>query len=304
MSALQLNRTLQLASGRTLGFAEYGPPQGAPILYFHGNPGSRLELTLFDGLDAVLTRLNLRLVAVERPGIGLSDFQPGRRLLDWPAEAAEFADKVLQVERFNLLTYSAGGPFGAACALKIPHRLENVTLVSSPCPFNEPGALEGVGPVIYWKSARIHPFLTGLILRMAVRSTRLPPPEQAGMARADYELIAGLDDFFPRFIAATFKEGSRRGPRGLAYEAALYVKDWGFSVRDIQKKIDLWHGGQDRNAPLHHMRWLEQRLPQKEVHLFPGEGHVTLFYRRLEEILRSAGGQQGENLEAKQGRLG
>jgi pimeloyl-ACP methyl ester carboxylesterase len=288
MTSQKLDQTIQLANGRRLGFAEYGPPEGDPVLYFHGNPGSRLELTLFDGLDPALRKLNLRIIAVERPGIGLSDFQPGRRFDDWPNDVAEFADKVLKMDRFNLLTYSAGGPFGAVCALKIPTRLDKVTLVSSPCPFNEPGALEGVGPVLYWKSARIHPFLTGLILRMASGSTRLPPPEQAGMARVDYDLVAQLDNFFPRFMAATFKESCRRGRRGPAYEASMYVKDWGFDLQEIHKKIDLWHGGQDMNAPLHHMRWLEQRLPEKEVHLFPDEGHVTLFYRHMDEILQSS----------------
>ena len=201
---------------------------------------------------------------------------------------AEFADKVLKIDRFNLMTYSAGGPFGAVCALKIPTRLEKITLISSPCPFDEPGALEGVGPALYWKSAKIHPFLTGLILRMAGGSTKLPPPEKAGMARVDYDFIAQLDHFYPRFTAATFKESCRGGPRGPAYEASLYVKDWGFSVKDIHKRVNLWHGGLDMNAPLHHLRWLEQRLPEKEIHLFPDEGHITLFFRYIAEILQSA----------------
>lgn len=288
MIALKPNQTMQLANGRTLGFAEYGTPEGIPIVYFHGNPGSHLELTLFDDLDSALTRLNLRIIAIDRPGIGLSDFQPGRRFVDWPSDVTEFADKILKIDRFNLMTYSAGGPFGAVCALKVPERLETVTLISSPCPFGEPGALEGVGPVIYWKSAKIHPFLTSLILRMAGSSTKLPPPEKAGMARVDYELITKLDNFYPRFLAATFIESCRRGPRGPAYEASMYVKEWGFSVKNIRKKINLWHGGLDMNAPLHHLEWLEQRLPEKGVHLFPDEGHVTLFYRHIEEILLSA----------------
>jgi pimeloyl-ACP methyl ester carboxylesterase len=91
-------------------------------------------------------------------------------------------------------------------------------------------------------------------------------------------------------MATTFVESCRRGTNGPAHEASLYVKDWGFSVTDIHKQIELWHGGQDRNAPLHHMRWLEQRLPEKEIHLFPDDGHVTLFFRYLEKILQSAGG--------------
>lgn len=291
MTVSKLDQTIQLANGRTLGFAEYGSPEGSPVLYFHGNPGSRLELTLFDGLDAVLTRQNLRMIAVDRPGIGLSDFQSRRRFIDWPADVAEFADKVLKLDRFNLMTYSAGGPFGAVCAFKIPDRLERVTLISSPCPFNEPGALEGVGPAFYWKSAKIHPLLTGLILRMAGGSAKLPPFEQAGMARVDYDFITRLDHFYPRFLSATFKESCRRGPRGPAYEASMYVKDWGFSVRDIRKKVDLWHGGLDLNAPLHHLRWLEQRLPEKETHLYPEEGHLTLFFRYIDEIIQSAAGR-------------
>ena len=68
MTDPKLNQTMQLANGRTLGFAEFGSPEGVPILYFHGNPGSRLELTLFDDLDAALTRLNLRMISVDRPG--------------------------------------------------------------------------------------------------------------------------------------------------------------------------------------------------------------------------------------------
>lgn len=290
MTDSRLNQTVKLANGRRLGFAEYGPPDGLPILYFHGHPGSRLELSLFANLESILTRQNLRIVAVERPGIGLSDFQPGRRFVDWPADVSEFADKVLKMERFNLLTYSAGGPYGVACAWKIPARLERVTLVSSPCPFNQPGALDGVGPAFYWRSARIHPLFTGMVLRMAGGTDSLPPPERAGMAKVDYELIAELEDFFPQFMRVTFGESCRGGRRGPAYEARMYVKDWGISFSEIHKKIELWHGDQDMNAPVHHLRWLEDQLPQKEVYLFQGEGHVTLIYRYMEDILRSAGG--------------
>jgi pimeloyl-ACP methyl ester carboxylesterase len=36
---------------------------------------------------------------VERPGFGLSDFQKGRKLLDWPEDVTAFAD-ALGIERF------------------------------------------------------------------------------------------------------------------------------------------------------------------------------------------------------------
>ena len=37
------SRSIVLADGRRLGFAEYGDPTGTPILYFHGLPASRLD---------------------------------------------------------------------------------------------------------------------------------------------------------------------------------------------------------------------------------------------------------------------
>ncbi|MFN2241868.1 MAG: alpha/beta fold hydrolase, partial [Anaerolineae bacterium] len=82
-------QVILLSSGRRLGFAEYGDPEGEPVLYFHGAPSSRLLHP-----DEEITRsLGARLIILERPGFGLSDFQPGRRLLDWPDDVIEAADQ-------------------------------------------------------------------------------------------------------------------------------------------------------------------------------------------------------------------
>ena len=37
---------VELADGTTIGYAEVGDPDGPPVVYFHGNPGSRLEVDL------------------------------------------------------------------------------------------------------------------------------------------------------------------------------------------------------------------------------------------------------------------
>jgi len=76
----QLNQTINLSDGRTLGYAEYGVAEGQPILYFHGGNGSRLEGQWF--ADAT-TENNIQLIAPDRPGFGLSDFQPDRQIRGW-----------------------------------------------------------------------------------------------------------------------------------------------------------------------------------------------------------------------------
>ncbi|MBE0681614.1 MAG: hypothetical protein IH589_06840 [Anaerolineales bacterium] len=78
----KLNQQIQLRDGRRLGYDEHGASNGKPLFYFHGSPSSHLESNLYFG-DDLLQALNVRLIAVDRPGLGLSNFQPQRRLLDW-----------------------------------------------------------------------------------------------------------------------------------------------------------------------------------------------------------------------------
>lgn len=70
--------------------------------------------------------------------MGLSDFQPNRRLLDWPQDVLALVDG-LNLERFAILAYSLGGPYGMACAFAIPEHLSKVGMVSGAALFTEPG---------------------------------------------------------------------------------------------------------------------------------------------------------------------
>src|SRR4030065_1994205 len=126
----RLNQTIKLPDGRNLGYDEYGPPEGKPLLYFHGAPSSRLEWTIFSS-QALAQKLNLRVIGPDRPGIGLSDYQEGRRIRDWPKDVTALADS-LGLERFAMLSYSMGGPYGLATAASIPQRLTKVGILSGP----------------------------------------------------------------------------------------------------------------------------------------------------------------------------
>ena len=116
-------QTLILPDGRTLGYAEYGSPSGAPLLYFHGFPTSRLEAS---GLPSVTSRSDIRFLSLDRPGFGLSTHDPHRRIIDWPADVQAFAAH-LGLSRFAILGASGGGPYALACAKQLPE--EKLTAV-------------------------------------------------------------------------------------------------------------------------------------------------------------------------------
>ncbi len=119
MSVERENNILILPDGRRLGYAEYGDPEGWPLMFFHGTPGSRV-MARFAAPKA--REMGVRLIAPERPGFGLSDFKPQRQLLDWAEDVRELAE-VLNLERFAVAGVSGGGPYVAACAWKMPARL-------------------------------------------------------------------------------------------------------------------------------------------------------------------------------------
>jgi pimeloyl-ACP methyl ester carboxylesterase len=109
------------------------------VIYFHGAPSTRLDLTFFE--DASAER-GVRVVSPDRPGYGASSPQRGRRLEDWPSDVAALADH-LDVERFAVLGLSSGGPYAVASAALLPDRVAGAGSVAGETDFGWPGARDG-----------------------------------------------------------------------------------------------------------------------------------------------------------------
>jgi pimeloyl-ACP methyl ester carboxylesterase len=289
----RIQQTFQLPNGRVLGYAEYGDPHGKPLFYFHGWPSSRIE---FGGLhgDEIAQRLNVRVIAVDRPGFGLSGYQSHYRFTDWPQAVACLADH-LGFDRFPVMGYSASSPYTLACAHALAERLTAVGVVSGVAqPFSAPGATKGMPTIMLWTTARIHPRLTWLLFKMMKNTITNGPRDQlpksakqAMMAEADFAFIKA----HPAAMAASMDGGAealRQGGLGPAEAGALYWKPWGYRLEDIHTKVHVWHGEDDLNAPFAaHGKVLAQKLPNVEAKFFPGEGHISLIHKYLETIVQT-----------------
>lgn len=266
---------------------------GRPLFYFHGWPSSRIE---FGGLDREDTaaRLGVCVIAVDRPGFGLSSYQPHHRFTDWPKDVACLADH-LGFDRFAVMGYSASGPYTLACAHQLADRLTAVGVVSGAAqPFSAPGATKGMPTIMLWTTARIHPRLTWLLFKMMGNTIKNAPRDQlpksakqAMMAEADFEFIKG----HPYVMANNMDGGSealRQGGLGPAEAGALYWKPWGFRLEDIRMRVHVWHGEEDLNAPFAaHGKYLAEKLPNNVSKFYPGEGHLSLIYKYLDTIIQT-----------------
>ena len=135
-----LDRQIRLDDGRVLGVAEFGVADGAPLFYFHGFPGSRVEATL---AEPAARELGLRVIAIDRPGFGRSDYLARRTIGDWPDDVAAVAER-LGLERFAVVGVSGGGPYAAACAARLAPRLTAVGIVCGLGALDVPGACRGM----------------------------------------------------------------------------------------------------------------------------------------------------------------
>jgi len=287
----QLDQQFLSYDGRRLGFDERGPSDGNPLFYFHGSPSSRIESRLYVS-DETLQSLNVRLIAADRPGLGLSDFQPTRQLLDWPRDVLLLADH-LNLERFGVLAYSLGGPYGLSCAYAIPERLTKVGIVSGAALFTEPKLLKNIneGTRRYLNLPLEKPTAARLFLRMLQATARFAPGRLIAQSKAllpepDREIVLSDTDFQKGFIAMV-REAFRQGTRGVYHESLLTITNWGFRLQDLNAPILIWHGEADQNIPVEMARYLAESLPSSKVEIHPGEGHLSLFKRNAGDILRS-----------------
>jgi pimeloyl-ACP methyl ester carboxylesterase len=277
----------QLPDGRNLGYAEYGDGRGLPVFYFHGFPGSRLEARLAEEKAA---SHGIRLISVDRPGYGLSDPKRKRTLLDWADDTVHLADS-LGIRRFSVIGVSGGGPYAAACAFKIPHRLSKVAIVC------------GLGPAVYTDGRNRATGLTVRGLLLAGKFpivTRVPFAAAALMYRRHPELMLAL--ISRRFaecdrqalqipelhqvLCGSFREAFRRSLLGPARDLVLYGRDWEFPLHDIQVPTRLWHGERDAVVPPAMAYLLADEIPTCRAMFYPEEGHFSIITNHLGEILK------------------
>ncbi|MBY9003154.1 MAG: alpha/beta hydrolase [Candidatus Lokiarchaeota archaeon] len=280
------DQIFELKDGRKLGYAEYGDLNGKPIFHFHGHPGSRLEGRLFGEKPK---KHGVHAITVDRPGIGLSDFKPNRKLLDWPDDIIELADH-LGLNKFAVQGISGGGPYVASCAFKIPERL-------TCC-----GIIAGLGPINWSKkgmmlSNRITVFVSRrlpFLVKTIVKAEKKAFEDQKSLEELANNLpepdkILFQDPQIVKIMIEDSKEAFRNGLDGAILEEKIFARLWGFDLKDIPSNLQvyIWHGEMDVFVPPSMGRKMSELIPNCKGYFLPNEGHLSVGFNHLDEILET-----------------
>ena len=280
-------KTLRLRDGRTLGYVDCGDPSDYPVFHFHGHPGSRLEVEL---AVATVPQLGVRLIGTDRPGMGVSDFQYGRQLLDWPDDVVELADS-LGLERFAVQGASGGGPYALACAFKIPDRVVDCGVVAGLGPIDRYGTT-GMMPInrFQFAVARRLPWVLRPLFWTYLGRYRKYLVDEAALETLTRQLskgvmkVTGDADLAQLYVLETL-EAFRQGTRGPANDARLFAQPWGFRLEDIKVKVHLWHGGQDVHVPISMAKAVADSIHTCHTTFYPNEDHLRVILSHFGEVL-------------------
>jgi pimeloyl-ACP methyl ester carboxylesterase len=284
---VEAEHRIRLADDRTLACLELGDPGGIPVLYFHGYPGSRLEVRL---TAVTAGRLGLRMLAPDRPGFGESSFQPKRTLSDWPGDIAQLMDH-FDLEHCAVVGVSGGGPYALACAARIPRRLDRVALVCALAPLTGIKSTRGMltRNRLILALAAWSPLLARLMVDTAAYLIRRHPERllmhmMAGAHAADRRVLADTD--FQALILASTVEALHQSKAGVSWDLTLLTRPWDFRLQDVLVPVRVWQGLADNIVPATMARRLIDELPHSESHYLPGEGHLSLIVRHLGAVLQ------------------
>lgn len=280
--------TLTLKDGRKLGYLDVGVGSGPVVFHFHGHGSSRLEALM---LEDAAHKCGLRVIALDRPGIGRSDPKTGDRLLDWPDDVAQMADH-FGIETFAVQGMSAGGPYAMACAHKLASRVTACSLVSAVPP---PQIARRAGPrarrLAWWVAYRFPNYLRRRLLQFRPDD---PPREdlvEARMLRVANWL--GGEDLrlmhiaeLRSVLARTMMETARQNGAGNRDEIERLVKPWGFAIENLNvARIFVWHGDEDRIMPVGPARTMARHLKDCTATFYAGEGHFSVLVNRAHDLM-------------------
>lgn len=279
--------SLRTTEGRVVHYTDTGEAGWRPMLFIGGVGTSARAPELVAFLDTLRRRLKVRIVAVERNGLGDTAFDPAWTFADYTSEVQQVLQR-LGIGKFALVAISGGGAYAGHIAAALPDRITSWHMLAAiasvpagnPVCAADPAALEAglarqVGaPRVFWA---------------------MPPGG----------VVAKVPGFADRAADegahAYFIAGQNGDARGVAREYRRFC-DAPAPVTAFPAPAYFTYGEADPLVPPAQGEYWAARVSGKVTfRRYPGEGH-DVQYRHWDQLLLDVAGHGGETLVCAQGR--
>jgi pimeloyl-ACP methyl ester carboxylesterase len=274
-------RFVTAGDGRTLCFAEWGSPDGFPIVFLHGTPGGRLNRIPDEN---VYRSLGIRWITYDRPGYGYSQRLAGRTVVDCVSDVTAIVDQ-LGVAEFAVTGSSGGAPHVLAVCARLADRVVRARCNVGIAPYDAPGLdfFAGMDPLnvaefrlaVEDEAALVSDLrrqLGEMAARMAVDPAAFISEDWA-LDPADRAVLAEPEQ--ADLNVAISEELVRGGLWGWVDDSLAFVRPWGFDVAEVCVPVRVTYGARDVIVPAGHGEWLGRHVPGAEVIVDDDAGHFS-----------------------------
>lgn len=280
-------QSIQIREGRTVHFTDTGEAGWTPMLFIGGVGTSARAPELVAFLDTMRRRLKVRIIAVERNGLGDTAFDPAWTFDDYTSEVRQVLAQ-LGVQRFALVAISGGGAYAGHIAAAMPERVTSWHMLAAIA------SAPATSPVCIADQAALEAGLA----------------QQVGAPRQFWAMPKDVvADKVPGFIDraadegahAYFIAGQRGDARGVAREYRRFC-DAPAPVVAFPAPAFFYYGEADALVPPNQGEYWAGKVAGKVTfRRYPGEGH-DVQYRHWDQLLLDVAGRGDHTLVCERGR--
>ena len=265
--------------------AEYGDPTGTPVIFLHSILYSRKKLHPFSNYAE---SHGLRIIRPERPGFGYSDplNEPSQKA--YADDIRQLADQ-LNISRFHIVGDASAGPIALACCASLQERVIRAAIISC-IPSPRYDEIDGLIPFERMllnmgrtTPASFHSHFAKIMMKGMQKNPdkyydkmfkHLPDADQEIVSKPEKRAIffESIDNAFPARVDS------------FATDYLMRLKEWDFSLEEIQTEVDLWHGIDNRIVSISSAERMANELPNCRARFLESEGHY-LFISHWDQIL-------------------
>jgi non-heme chloroperoxidase len=264
-------------NGRTSYYIDEGTGDH-PVVFIGGASTSLQAFQLTEFARTTREELGVRIISVERNGLGASQLDPSLGYNDYNNEVLAVLDH-LGVDDFSILAISGGGAYAAHLAAAVPDRVTSLhaaAAVSSSLPTRSqpncaPTLEQRNASNMYWKR---NPMAWWGV------------PGSPVLVIPGWQATAYLDGVRAFFMAGQLDDATAMSLPGILACSPGAVAD----TSKITAPTYLYWGGSDTSVPPSVMARWEAALPNVvKATVYPNEGH-TVQYRHWDQILADMAG--------------
>lgn len=271
-----------LPDGRRFAYRSYGPAAGVPMLYLHETAGSSL---LLPGTPELCTKLGVRLIATERPGVGFSDPNPAYTFASVAADHTALLNQ-LEIARVGVIGHMSGASHAAALASQSPERVSALLCVNTRVPGAASATATTEGLNLIMTRLLGQPWLLrtffNILRHRASPSTNRSILRSVLKSPADQRLIDEQPELLEHMVSYSL-ESLTVSASGMVDEVRCFASGDAIDLDSVQAQIIGWHADDCSITDASTAEaWLEPHATSFER---VEEGTTLLLYRRWEEAL-------------------